>query len=199
MQNVIPHNGIIGNPISAEEWNEALQISTGSEIVSMLDPLHHQLLKISEIDPNTTRDYSFANLEQKIFPKKITFATKHEGIELIKNASLCDIVCNRYANAIIHTLGSKRFSAIIDLMTQSFVSALGSALRIRFAELFPIYTSIGLHNVLHSNLWICMYYQIGYHILGDQKTQSDMSFFVRSFLRGNFPLQCKDSLVFLVQ
>ena len=87
MQNVIPHNGIIGNPISAEEWNEALQIRTGPEIVSMLDPLHHNPLAISEKNPNTIREYFFSGIDIKIFPKKVMFTSLSEDMVPEKNAT----------------------------------------------------------------------------------------------------------------
>ena len=179
MQNAIQHNGTIGKPISAEEWNKALQISTGHEIVSMLDSLHRSPLAISAIHLSTVREYFFSGIDIKIFPKKVAFTSLRENVVSEKNMTLCDLIRDVYANM--------------------FIAEVGCAFRKRFDQLLPGHDTMELRDILHSNLWICIYYQIGFHILGDMDAQSVMNFFVRSFLRGNFPLQGKDNFIFLVQ
>jgi len=195
MQNAIQHNGTIGKPISAEEWNKALQISTGHEIVSMLDSLHRSPLAISAIHLSTVREYFFSGIDIKIFPKKVAFTSLRENVVSEKNMTLCDLIRDVYANMFIAEVRPKRYEAIMDMLFKSF----GCAFRKRFDQLLPGHDTMELRDILHSNLWICIYYQIGFHILGDMDAQSVMNFFVRSFLRGNFPLQGKDNFIFLVQ
>ena len=170
----------------AEDINKRLSISSGIDITELICELQALRLELKPPDPAI----------KSIILRKVQFISAHELKSFDWRVSLCEMLREKHATVLLSALNG-RHEKIIDIMNEVFKGRFRKMLQVNLSSI-SVEKLIG---EIHANLWVCIYYTIGYMLLGDHKTAKKLKKFIEAFQAGNFPLQrtTNNSLLFLTQ
>lgn len=157
------------------------------QVMDLLSTLYESPLELKECDAKL-------HAHLKSGPQIVTLDTVFSATE---KTCFADFVRTKHAKDFITDLGVNRYTPIIDLLNSVF----DNTLRRRFEELTRGCPMRNIHNVLHENLRICVYYAIGFTILGQKNRVCLLKHYINFFLNGNFPfsITSQGSIIFLVR
>lgn len=177
----------IYNPFSEKDWNEALKIHNGKELVDFFTPFYLSELRI--VSPSML-------LINGIEKGLQAFGTQSSPIKLLSvsndaihvppsfKETLDDIIVKRYARNLLPELGETRVNLLIRCIWKIFCNTLKE----KIARNFPKRSFEPLIQALWVNLRVLLFYQAGLLIVGNKKEVELLNIFSDAFLKGIFPL-----------
>ena len=196
---------MIGFPMTAKQWADALGIKDGDEIVRIMMPFHEIPVDLRPCrDPAKARSDLMTALEALgAAPDRIEIVSAAEVTRplagLHKHASACVMI--GYADGLVRVARKPLATIVSKALEGEFRhnDGLGRLHPVLFEDLRKaVLPRTYLSERVYSDLFACVYRQIGFLAMGRKDLAAKIAPFTALFAGGVFPLGLTDDNVFVV-